>query len=1716
MTDLHPDKRSRKASEFFDELSAISSVVLPEWNGVQSKGEFGYALLKVLAMLSERTSIGIAKTPLRDAIAFFNYLDVPPQSPQPATAPVAFLLNDKQLDSVFAPAGAQIGAATEDKEQIFETTSALQLSPGRLDFLAAVDTIEDRIEIAPQNFLDFEPTVVEVNQYQVPTPTNKGSYRLQIEPAEGLEEGDYIQFFNSPNHKAVYRLGAGKEGLFDLIDPLEQPVAANSPVRMVTEFEVFALRNVQRHEFFLGHKELLNLEQPSLLTVTFEPAAVADQLSDKLQWALYGTRVIDSDGTEKTDWHPVRASSAVSGSIVLTKNWAGSVDEFEVNGEKNRWLRAWHELPINVPELTTAIQTIKIRVKSLDDTEAENLPDSVQDTCYQSGENTSVVSNSDDQATRVPVVDKSISQAFHNSSPLPLTTRFFPFGPEPQRFDFFALAAPEALSKKNAIAKLDFTLSDASIATMSVALTKTDEGPRRVYAIGKNGHLQLLNFESTKPVWQSLGAPDPDDLIPGSELVSVERLMLDPEYAPQAMQYLFGTSTIYDIVIAMDQDRRLWFYVAAWGGTDNLTFDDSGWYAVKSPDAKIAHYVTAYRETIASSRRVVLIANVSNKLQWVRLIGGSPTGLRDEWLDVIFDAGLPNPELDETSAIVTVQSSNWPEPSTASPLKLVVTDKEGKPWLGDVTFDFAIVPNPEVTIVWTAMIPAADATNFDLSVAIAAGQTEAGEVFVYGAYNDNSVLRPRIIHKLGAANSTVVNLAGIVLEKFAVFQVFPAGFGNKARAVITGSIDGDPFIVIFRNTTLHEQITLPAGVDNPAPVSIFPWDNIPVLLICGSIENLLTQQLPDLVGVKNYHNALILTTAEAENEWMEFTGAPILPPEVVQVPDVASSKINLSGKKVFEFPAGKFAVGQWNLWKIDISTQLIRDADTQGTNELRVIAGQHPPAQDNIIIIEQHRYLVFAGPDANGLISLDRDINFLSDGNVDIDIVTSTGNLIVENLHQKTLLEIHNANTSIADPEQLKLKFSTEAGTVPEPEQQNAVGGIDNQTLWGLVDSAWTQLPDLAATVELFVSGTNDLNSLVFPRNYQNPELAWEYFDGDGWRRLEKDFVDPTENLARSGIISFPVPADLSVAEVSGQEDYFVRARLVGGDYGRPIYQVETIGSGNTSTQSVTIDTSGMNPPEIQKVTARYDLNEQSNLEYVFVNNNLTIRNQTQAASSDGAVFDLFMGARKLDGTSSSAPGRAIYFGFTRQLSGGALSMFIDAIDVEGDQTVIFEVLVNSNWRNISADDRTRGFRQRGFIRISIDTLPTLTRLFGQDRFWLRARLTDGASAWQPQLHSIYTNAVNAIQAKTIQQELLGSSNGDPDQQYQLSNQPVIPESLDLRIRENLTQEEHDELIEAFGSDVVAEYREVDLKGSWVLWRRVDSFISYGADDRVYRLDSNSGQINFGSNTRVPPAGRDNIRAISYRSGGGIEGNVTAFSIKALKSTIRGVSKVANPIAAAGGTNTPAVAEQISGSPALIRRASRALMPVDIEALIVASSPDIIRARCLFASSPGEPIRIAVAKRGKSYCPALSLADRKGLSDAVRGEAWGGLEPEGIKIEDPAYIKFGIKVELYAETADYIASLKEAATIRLRRFFNPIDGGPENNGWPFARMLWRSDVLRVLSELEHIDRVLKVDIHRLDCVTLSTPLPETGMICLGEDDLDVVVSVDSNVCREID
>jgi len=214
----------------------------------------------------------------------------------------------------------------------------------------------------------------------------------------------------------------------------------------------------------------------------------------------------------------------------------------------------------------------------------------------------------------------------------------------------------------------------------------------------------------------------------------------------------------------------------------------------------------------------------------------------------------------------------------------------------------------------------------------------------------------------------------------------------------------------------------------------------------------------------------------------------------------------------------------------------------------------------------------------------------------------------------------------------------------------------------------------------------------------------------------------------------------------------------------------------------------------------------------------------------------------------------------------------------------------------------------------------TKATLEGNEGYFIRCRPVHLSGSTTPE---VYTGAIDegtqyfpftVTQGETIVNEIIGSSNGQANQEFTTLRGPVFDDSYSIEVDETGGQ-------------------------SWVGWTPVDNFISSGETDRHYKASSTeNGNLNtkFGNGTygRKPPLGTDNIRG-TYRVGGDLDGNVGAGAITGNIDGIQYVAAVSNPMPALGwsvkeaGTDEDLERMKEVG-PASIRNQEKATAPSDI------------------------------------------------------------------------------------------------------------------------------------------------------------------------------------------
>ncbi|PWU14367.1 MAG: putative baseplate assembly protein [Verrucomicrobia bacterium] len=399
-----------------------------------------------------------------------------------------------------------------------------------------------------------------------------------------------------------------------------------------------------------------------------------------------------------------------------------------------------------------------------------------------------------------------------------------------------------------------------------------------------------------------------------------------------------------------------------------------------------------------------------------------------------------------------------------------------------------------------------------------------------------------------------------------------------------------------------------------------------------------------------------------------------------------------------------------------------------------------------------------------------------------------------------------------------------------------------------------------------------------------------------------------------------------------------------------------------------------------------------------------------------------------------------------------------------------------SEWSTLTvAQDGTRAFSQDGYISFKGPGKNVVSAQQGVVQapyYWFRARLVTASYELTPSIAAIRTNTTDVTQAITFSDEILGGSDGSPNQTFTVSNTPVV--ALHPPLKASVPGGSH-----VMVTDLQLE---IDEGNGFVLWRQVDDFFSSGPDDRVFTFDRNTGVVTTGSGEygRIPLANpanpTGNVVARMYRSGGGSQGNVPANSITQLLTTVPSINSAKNYNAATGGTDEESVVDAKLRAPAALKSKERAVTEDDFVYLAKqAPGANVKRALALPLSHPDYPsaqvpgvVTVVVVPNSQDAPPTPNQTTLKAVCaylDAHR------LLTSELFVKGPVYRKIKVAVQIIVQAGADLATVQIAVQSILQSFLDPLSGGNEGTGWPFGGEIYYSDVYRKIITVEEVDRI---------------------------------------------
>jgi hypothetical protein len=439
--------------------------------------------------------------------------------------------------------------------------------------------------------------------------------------------------------------------------------------------------------------------------------------------------------------------------------------------------------------------------------------------------------------------------------------------------------------------------------------------------------------------------------------------------------------------------------------------------------------------------------------------------------------------------------------------------------------------------------------------------------------------------------------------------------------------------------------------------------------------------------------------------------------------------------------------------------------------------------------------------------------------------------------------------------------------------------------------------------------------------------------------------------------------------------------------------------------------------------------------------------------------------------------------------------------------------------------DETRAFTRSGHVYFRGPSTFTELQLGAVENplYWIRARVVQAGYEVPPEMDEVLTNTVRATAAATVQDEVLGSSNGRPEQTFSARNKPIfaeVPRMEQIRERkrrrperpspqEVLAEQEHIREAERRKGFLL----EVEEEAGFQAWEEVEDFFESGPDDRHYLLDRATSEVCFGDGKRgkIPLAGVSNIVARYYRHGGGARGNVGADTITALQTSFPYVASVTNKRAAEGGKDEEPMEDTKQRGPREIKARDRAVTPEDFEFLAVQTpGARIRRAHALPLHHPQFPgvevpgvVTVVVIPDSQDPMPMPSEGTLRTVCAHLNQHR---LLTSEVYVVPPKYKEITIDGRVSVRLEADLAQVRRQIDKRLLSYLHPLKGGIDGQGWEAGDNVPYLEVFRVIMEVEGVHRIeelrIVVDGKRLD-ITEDADIPDGYLIFSQKHDLDV-------------
>lgn len=575
-------------------------------------------------------------------------------------------------------------------------------------------------------------------------------------------------------------------------------------------------------------------------------------------------------------------------------------------------------------------------------------------------------------------------------------------------------------------------------------------------------------------------------------------------------------------------------------------------------------------------------------------------------------------------------------------------------------------------------------------------------------------------------------------------------------------------------------------------------------------------------------------------------------------------------------------------------------------------------------------------------------------------------------------------------------------------------------------------------------------------------QVAWEYWNGLGWKRLETeaggDRLFAASEPGEVRRLAFRCPDDLEPIELGAERGCFIRARPVKAGMPRTLGDVYLA-------------------PVVRRVSIgyRYDKGGRT-CGLVLAESDLSWREAALPAPQPAALLGQTL-----------CPKPALYLRLRAPLREGPVHLLAELGDSVGRACARLRWEYRAaapngrkDWRTLRVLDGTAGLAHSGVARIEGQADFAEDKLFGRQGYFIRLIDESGgcAAGAKPVLLGLSFNAVRVVQRDGRKPERFSIGAAEAGKVCRLPAAGLCRVEVWIDELSMCSVHEREELLLREGDGVRAVREETGrLKELWVRWRECENLALAKADEPVYVCDRSAGEVRFGDAVHgaVPPPGE--TICVEYSVSAGEKGNLSAGVLGGFCTTVPGVTGVTNPRPLLGGCGPERMDEAERRLNAERNGGGRIVTRGELEEALCCADPNILRVRCaphtdrLGRAAPGV-LSVAVLpgsfRRDAEAFAALERRAREHLAPRLPASL------RRMDIFEADYLELCVSAGLTVESYDRYYEITEAACACLRRYLDPVAGGRSGRGWELGQRPTPEEVRHLLGAVSGVAGVRDV------------------------------------------